>query len=152
MRKGKQFSFFFNFFTMSLLDELRKILGRKKQPTLRGIIRQQTGCSSRNIYVQDRYIDLISDEEMDEFLAADKSHEIQWQPEICDCDDISRIFWNNAKLWFYSKKNKNASVGWIWAGAHAFNFFVRNDLKVVFIEPSLHKRVPLTSRPRLIVV
>ena len=136
---------------MGLLDDLRdKLSGKEK--TLKSLIRKQTKCRSSNIYVQDQFIDLISDNDMDCYLAVDKSHTIPYKPEKQDCDDISRIFWNGAKNWFYHEKGINASVGWIWDAGHAFNFYVNSKQKCVFIEPQTHKRVSLKSRPMLIVI
>lgn len=137
---------------MSLLDDLLERMGKKKQPTLRSLLRKQTGISYRNIYVSDKYIDLISDEDMDTFLKLDKSNELPWKPEIFDCDDISRVFLNSAKIWFYKEKNINAAVGWIWTARHAFNFYINQALKIVFIEPSTDQIVQIHSRPKLIIL
>ena len=142
---------------MSLLDNLKKKLKKgKKQPSLKRLLRKQTGCSSRNIYVRDRYIDPITDGDFDEFLKVDNCHKLEWKEEIFDCDDISLIFLVKVKEWF-RKKGINASVGWIWAplpeGNHAFIFYTRKpDFKCIFFKPQIHERFFLHSRPSLMIV
>lgn len=136
---------------MSLIDDLRKRIGTKKKITLRSLIRKQTGCSGRNIYIADKHIDLVSDDDMNDFLERDKTNNIPWKVDISDCDDISRIFWNNAKIWFYKEKNINAAVGMVWAKGHAFNYYVRKDFKVIGVEPQTDKRIPIPSRPVFVI-
>ena len=79
---------------MSLLDNLKKKLKKgKKQPSLKRLLRKQTGAASRNIYVQDKYIDPITDEDFDEFLESDKSNELIWKPELFDCPIDEETAW-----------------------------------------------------------
>lgn len=141
---------------MSLLDTLKKKLKRgKKQPSLKSLLRRQTGC--RNIFIRDRYIDPISDDEFDEFLKVDNCHKLKWEKEGFDCDDISLLFLVKAKEWFWKHKKKNAGIGWIWAelpgiGKHAFIFYLRKgDFRCIFFKPQIHKRFSLHSRPSLMI-
>ena len=142
---------------MSLLDNLRKKLKLEKvQPSLKRLLRKQTGCSFRNIFIRDRHVDPITDEEFDAFLKNDIFHKITWRKDIFDCDDISLMFLIHAKDWFRSRE-KNAAIGWIWAylpeGKHAFIFYIRKkDLKCIFFKPQLHERFVLNGRPSLMIV
>lgn len=143
---------------MSLLDDLRKKLKKEKgQPSLKRLLRKQTGCSSRNIFIRDRHVDLITDEEFDEFLKTDNCHKLVWELEIFDCDDISLLFLVRAKDWFRKEKKKNAGIGWIWAplpeGSHAFICYLREeDMRCIFFKPQLHERFELHSKPTLMIV
>ena len=141
---------------MSLLDDLWDKIGKKKKdPTLKGIIRKATHC--RNIFIRDRHVDPITDEEFDEYLKVDNCHKLKWEEEGFDCDDISLLFLTKAKEWFWKQKKKNVSIGWIWAelpeiGKHAFIFYVRKgDFKCVFFKPQIHERFHLHSRPSLMI-
>ena len=144
---------------MRLLNKLKeKLKKEKKQPSLKRLLRKQTGCSSRNIFIRDRHIDPITDEEFDEYLKGDNCHKLKWEEEGFDCDDISLLFLTKAKGWFWKQKKKNAGIGWIWAklpeiGKHAFIFYIRKkDFKCVFFKPQTHERFHLHSRPSLMIV
>ena len=141
---------------MGLLEKLKKKLKKgKKQPTLKRLLRKQTGC--RNIFIRDKHIDPITDDEFDEFLKVDNSHKLEWEEEGFDCDDISLLFLVKAKEWFWKYKKKNAGIGWIWSelleGNHAFIFYVRKpDYKCVFFKPQIHERFSLHSRPGFMLI
>ena len=143
---------------MSLLDSLRKKLKKEKeQPSLRRLLGKQTGCSSHNIFIRDRHVDPITDDEFDEFLNTDNCHKLTWELEIFDCDDISLLFLVRAKDWFRKEKKKNAGIGWIWAplpeSNHAFIYYLREqDMKCIFFKPQLHERFELHSKPSFILM
>jgi len=142
---------------MSLLDNLRKKLKKEKeQPSLRRLLRKQTGCSSRNIYISDRHVDLITDEEFEEYLKVDHCHKVIWSEEIYDCDDIALLFLTLAKGWFRNK-GKNAAIGLLWAplpiGMHAFNFYVRReDTRCLFYDPQKHEQILSHVKPTFILI
>ena len=143
---------------MSLLDRLKgKLKKEQRQPSLKRLLRKQTGAASSKIFIRDKHIDPITDDEFNEYLKVDNCHKLKWEEEGFDCDDISLLFLVKAKEWFWKHKKKNASVGWIWSdlpeGNHAFIFYVRKpDYKCIFFKPQIHKRFPLYSRPGFMLI
>jgi len=93
---------------------------------------------------------------MDKFMFLDDSDKIPWKPQKMDCDDISRIFWNNAKIYFYNEYGINASVGWLWRvatpnqKAHGMDFYIRPDMEFIFIYRDV--RIPLKARTSLAIL
>ena len=130
---------------------------RKREVSLRHLVSRNCQCSRRNVHIQDAHIDYVTDEQMDQFMLLDNSDRIPWKPDIPDCDDISRIFWNNAKIWFYKEYGINASVGWLWRvatpkqKAHAMNFYIRlQDMEFIFLYQD--ERIPLKARTSLVIL
>ena len=140
-----------------MLDNLRKKLKKEKgQPSLRRLLRKQTGCSSRNIFISDRHMDFITDDEFEAYLTVDHCHKVMWSEEIYDCDDIALLFLTLAKGWFRNK-GKNAAVGLLWAplaqGMHAFNYYIREeDMRAIFYDPQTHRQVFLDKTPIFILL
>lgn len=142
-----------------LLSDLYFIMFNRnpRQPSLRRVISRQCKCSRRDVKIQDEHIDYVTDHQMDIFMDLDQSDKIPWKPNIPDCDDISRIFWNNAKIWLHKEYGINAAVGWLWRvatpnqKAHSLNFYIRNpDSKFIFLYRD--ERIPLTARTTLAII
>lgn len=130
---------------------------RRREPSLRHLVSRNCRCSRRDVHIQDEYIDYVTDEQMDQFMFLDDSDKIPWKPDIPDCDDISRIFWNNAKIWFFKKYGINASVGWLWRvatpnqKAHGMDFYIRKpDMQFIFLYRD--ERTPLNARTSLVIL
>lgn len=129
----------------------------RREVSLRRRVSRNCNCSRRDVKIQDEHVDYVTDHQMDLFMELDQSDKIPWKPNIPDCDDISRIFWNNAKIWFHKVYRMNASVGWLWRvatpneKAHSMNFYIRKpDYKFIFLYRDV--RIPLTARATLAIL
>lgn len=133
------------------------MLKRTREIPLRRLVSRNCRCSKRDVHIQDAHIDPVTDSQMNLFMSLDNSDKIPWKPDIPDCDDISRIFWNNAKIWFFKVYGINASVGWLWRvatpkqKAHGMNFYIRKpDMQFVFLYRD--ERIPLNARTSLVIL
>ena len=136
---------------------LKMHLKRKREIPLRRLVSMSCRCSKRDVHIQDNHIKHVTDSQMNLFMSLDNSDKIPWKPEIPDCDDLSRIFWNNAKIWFFKEYGINASVGWLWRvatpnqKAHAMNFYIRKqDMKFIFLYRD--ERILLNARTSLVIL
>lgn len=136
---------------MSLLDELRKKLKKGgKQPSLKRLIRKQTGCSPRNIFIPDKHLDLVDDFDAKTLLGQDRTNREAYVPERFNCDDFARNVYNNARNYGLKIKKKNWCWAEIWVAGHALNLYVNQDMKVVFIETQTDEETTIHSRPRFV--
>jgi len=135
---------------MSLLDDLREKIGKKKQPSLKRIIHKQTGCSYRNIFIPDKHMDLVANADAGEFLAQDFTDRETYVIERFDCDDFARNVYNNARNYGLKVKKKNWCWAEIWIAKHALNLYVNQDMKVVFIECQTDEKTSIHSRARFV--
>ena len=135
---------------MSLLDDLRKKIGKKKQTSLKRIVRKATGCPSRNIFIPDKHLDLVDDADAKEFLKQDFTDRETYVVERFDCDDFSRNVYNNARNYGFKVKKKNWCWAEIWIATHALNLYVNQDMKVVFIECQTDEKTAIHSRARFV--
>ena len=133
---------------MSLLDDLRKRIGKKKQPTLKSLIKKATHC--RNIYIPDKHMDLVDDADAQEFLIQDLTDRETYVVERFNCDDFARNVYNNARNYGLKTKKKNWCWAEIWVATHALNLYVNQDMKVVFIECQTDEKTPIHSRARFV--
>lgn len=139
---------------MSLLNDLRKKIGKKKQLTLKSIIRKATRCSSRHIYISDKYLSGLKKGDVTEFLERDLTNKKKYTGDPgWDCDNYSLRLMSNAQIYFIEKKNINPAFGLCWAGGHAINFYYcLNDNKIHFIESQIDKEIKLHSKARLVLI
>ena len=131
---------------MTMLDDLRKKLGKKKVPTLKSIVRKATRCSSRHIYIPDKCMDLVNENDAREFLSQNLTDRELYVKELFDCDDYARNVYNDARNYGLEVLGKNWAWAEIWIRGHALNLYVTTDLKVVFIEPQTDKRTTIHAR------
>ena len=129
---------------MSLLDDLRKRIGKKKQPTLKSLIKKATHC--RNIYIPDKHMDLVNERDAKEFLEQDHIDHGSYIPELWDCDDFARNLHNNARNYGLKVKKLNWCWANIWIRRHALNLYVTEDFKVVFIEPQTDEETTIEAK------
>ena len=94
---------------------------------------------------------------MDEFIAVDKTDELEWKKGILECNTFALFFRANAKRWFLDQ-GINAAIGTIWTYktrlevAHAFNFYLLPTWKIIYIEPQTDKECFLNARVQLVVI
>lgn len=94
---------------------------------------------------------------MGEFLIYDKTDELKWKKGILECNTFALFFRAQAKRWFLNQ-GLNVAVGTIWTYAtreeveHAFNFYLKPDLKVIYTEPQTDKERWLNARVKLIII
>ena len=131
---------------MSLLEDLRSKIGKKKKPTLKSIVRKATRCSSRNIYIPDKHMDLVNEKDAKEFLAQDLTDREPYVKELFDCDDYARNVYNNARNYGLRIKEMNWCWAEIWIRGHALNLYVTQDFKVIFIEPQTDKETTIHAK------
>ena len=116
---------------MSFLDDLRECFKRKRQATkpysLSYVLTNRTGC--RNIYIGDRRLDLLTEQEVTEFLRIDQEDK-----------GFSGLY------------KKNVAFGLLWTKRHALCFFVDNDLTVYYIEPQNDQYIALPSKPLFMIL
>lgn len=129
---------------------------KKREPSLKTILRKELHCSRRRIFIGDRHSDPVTDRAMREFIAQRSVSMTHLEGEIEDCEDYALAFHKDAKDWFRAKQI-NARVGEIWCypskdiEAHAFNFSVKRDDTISFWEGKsgrerfLHARVQLVK-------
>ena len=113
-------------------------LRKKRQPTLKNIVRNQTRCPRSRIYVPDPLMDLPSLEDVKLFLELDRTDELPYIKDNFDCDNFSGVLRGKALLY-------GLSIGENWAfadcesnkyGGHRFNLVaVKPDARVYYIEP-----------------
>lgn len=122
--------------------------------SMKQLLWTKTKCPPQHIHVTDRHLDLITREELDEFLMLDKTNEIPYVGEKFDCDDYALRLWYLGKTWFRAEKNKNAAIGYVITEGHALNICVLQGppIKVVWVEPQTDQVVPIHSRPKLIIM
>jgi len=139
---------------MSFLNDLRECLKRERQATkpysLSYVLTKRTGC--RDIYIGDRRLDLLAEQEVTEFLRIDQEDKREYSYEIWDCDDFARALYCNAKSYFSGLLKKNAAFGFLWTKRHALCFFVDNDLDVYYIEPQNDQYIDLPSKPLFMIL
>ena len=137
---------------MSLLDDLKKKINRKKEKAyfLKQVIRRETGCPSRNIFIPDKHMDLVNDVDAEEFLKQDLTDRETYVIERFDCDDFARNVYNNARNYGLKVKNKNWYWAEIWTAKHALNFYLNQDIEVVFIECQTDEKTAIHSKVRFI--
>jgi hypothetical protein len=139
---------------MSFLDDLRECLKRERQATkpysLSYVLRKRTGC--RNIYMSDKRLDLLTKQEVTEFLRIDQEDKREYVHESWDCDDFARSLYCNAKSYFIYTHKKNAAFGLLWTRRYAFCFFVDNDLDIYYIEPQNDQYIDLPSKPLFMIL
>ena len=126
-------------------------LRKKRQPTLKGILKKALHCSRRNIYISDKRFDLVSNKDMQAFLAFDKTDEKEWKEEIWDCDNFSLQFAASAQRYF-AQRNINAAIGIIWTKNHAFNLSVNPDFMVRLWEPQSDAEMFDITRVKLVII
>lgn len=139
---------------MSLLDNLKKRIGKKKTPTLKKIIRKATRCSSRNIFISDKYLSALKKGDVNDFLERDLTDKKKYTGDPgWDCDNYALRLMSNAQIHFIEKKNINPAFGLCWAGGHAINlYYCLNDNKIHFIESQLDKEIKVYSKARLVLI
>lgn len=139
---------------MSLLERLKKKVGKKKQPSLKRIVRKATKAASSKIFIGDRYLSALKFKDVTDFVKQDLTdRKIYTGDPGWDCDNYALRLMSNAQVHFIEKKNINPAFGLCWAGGHAFNlFYCSDDDKIHFIEPQLDKELkwPL-SRARFVL-
>jgi len=134
---------------------LRRKKRKKREPTLKTILRKELPCSRRQIFVGDRHSDPITDKMMREFIVQRSIDMTPSEGEIEDCEDDALAFHKDAKDWFRAKKI-NARVGEIWCypskdeKAHAFNFSVKPDNTISFWEGRSGRQRFLNARVQLV--
>ncbi len=134
-----------------------KLRRKKRKPTLKRLIANEIHCSKRRIKVGDRYLDPIAPKAMGEFLIADKTDELQWKKGVLECNTFALFFRAHAKRWFLDR-GSNAAVGTIWTYAtwtkvaHAFNFYLTPNMKVIFIEPQTDQERFLDARVDFVII
>ena len=133
---------------MSLLDKLRKKVGKKKTPSLKRILRKATKC--RHVYIPDKHMDLVDDADAKEFLEQDLTDRETYVLERFDCDDFARNVYNHARNYGLKVKKKNWCWAEIWIAKHALNLYVNQDMKVVFIECQTDEKTSIHSRARFV--
>ena len=139
---------------MRLLDNLKKKLKKgKQQPSLKQLIHMQTGCPYRYIFIPDKHLDLVDDDDAQEFLKQDRTDRETYVPERFNCDDFARNVYNNARNYGLRIKKKN----WAWAElivpgtpGHALDLYVNKVQRVVFIETQTDEETIIHSRPRFV--
>ena len=137
---------------MGLLDKLKETLKNKKQqPSLKRLVRKQTGAASSRIFISDRHIDLCTDEEIRAFLEKDNTDRKKYIPELFDCEQFSFLLFCNAKEYF-AKKGKNCAFGIIWTSNHALCLFVNQEMEIKYIEPQSDQIVSVHSKARLVIL
>ena len=135
---------------------LSSMLRRKKrQPTLKTIIRDQTRCSRRHIHIPDPLMDLPSLEEVKEFLRLDRTDELPYIKDKFDCDNYSGVLRGKALL-YGQARGENWAFGDCESnkyGGHRFNLVVVNPNAVVyFIEPQSDSFFTQPGRFKFIVL
>lgn len=139
---------------MSFLDDLREYFKRKRQATkpysLSYVLRKRTGC--RNIYIGDKRLDLLTEQEVTEFLRIDQEDKDEYVYDRWDCDDFARSLYCNAKSYFSGLYKKNAAFGLLWTQRHALCFFIDKDLTVHYIEPQNDQYIDLPSKPLFMIL
>lgn len=124
---------------------------KRRPPTLKRILSRELSCSRRCIYVSDPHFDLVSDKDMQTFVAWDKTNEKQWKKNIWDCDNFSLQFAASAQRYF-AQRNINAAIGIIWTKIHAFNLSINPEFKVRLWEPQTDKEHFLNARVQLVII
>ena len=139
---------------MSLLNELKERIGKKRQPSLKSIVRKATRCASGHIYISDKYLSALGKEDVNDFLERDLTDRKKYTGDPgWDCDNYSLRLMSNAQIEFIEKKNSNPAFGLCWAGGHAINlYYCSDDDEIHFIEPQLDKEVKLTTRARFVLI
>ena len=130
---------------------------RNRQPTLKRVLSKQMHCSRRRINVGDQYLTPITSKAMGAFVVADKTDELEWKKGVLECNTFALFFRANAKRWFLNQ-GLNAAVGTIWTYAtkeeveHACNFYLKPDLKVIYLEPQTDMERWLNARDKLVII
>ncbi|RLG33693.1 hypothetical protein DRN97_04435 [Methanosarcinales archaeon] len=137
---------------MSLLDELKRKLGKRKKhtPSLAHIIHKSTQCPYSRIFIPDRILDPVSHADAQQFLSLDITDRKKHAPELYDCDDFARNLYNNARNYGLTK-GKNWAWGLIWTQRHALCLYVTSQYEVVFIEPQTDKKTSILSPARFVL-
>ena len=129
----------------------------KRPPTLKRVLGKELHCSKRRIKVGDKHLDPIQPKAMGEFLINDKTDELQWKKGVLECNTFALFFRARAKRWFLDR-GSNAAVGTIWVYptwtevAHAFNFYLNPNMKIIFIEPQTDQERFLNARVNFVII
>lgn len=124
---------------------------------MKRVLGRELHCSKRRIKVGDAHLDPVSSAQMSEFLLVDKTDELKWKEGVQDCDNFALYFRANAKKWF-ERQDINAAVATIWIYptwtevAHAFNFYLKPNMKVVYIEPQTDNERFLNARVDFVII
>lgn len=137
---------------MSLLDRLKKNMkkGGNKTSSIKKLVRNATGCSYSHIYIPDKHMDLVNENDAKEFLKQDLVDRENYVPERFDCDDFARNLYNNARNYGLKIKNKNWYWADVWTKGHALNLYVTEDFKVVIVEPQTDEETTIRGKTRFV--
>lgn len=142
---------------MSFILSLSMLKRKRREPSLKTILRKELHCSGRRIFIGDRHSDPVTDKAMREFISQRKGGPQHLEGEIEDCEDHALAFHKDAKDWFRAK-GINVRVGEIWCHpskymvAHAFNLSVKPDNTVSFWEGKSGRQRSLNARVQLVKI
>jgi len=110
----------------------------------------EEACPNTQIFIRNCFYRVIQKEDMEKFLAKDKTDRKQYLQEFYDCDDFSLVLAGRVNLWFPN------AFGILWRSQppHAMNVFVDSHFKVWLVEPqddSLYEP-PKFYKYRLVVI
>jgi len=88
-----------------------------------------------NVWLSDGIFQLVDTENLKAFLASDPISGRAYVSEKHDCDDYSYELMGHVSDW-----NPDNTFGIVWGlnsggGAHAWNFFVNENIEVKYVEP-----------------
>lgn len=120
--------------------------GKISANTLLNFLASRLKASFADIKIPDRSFEVISDQEMQEFLNKCHVRDLKYIVEDFDCDNFALELCAAVNIEFKAKKKKNIVFGEIWAEIekqsgqrlkHAFNFYLNDKMEVKFVEPQL---------------
>ena len=83
------------------------------------------------IYLSDNEYLLCSYDDIALFLAQDQTNKMEYQSEVYDCDNFSYRLMGQFSIPGWSA----LAFGIVWSANHAFNVFISEDKKLLFVEP-----------------
>lgn len=125
---------------------------------MKSLLAREMRCSRRKIYVGDAYLAPIKNINFGRFLVKDATDSMEYIENVCECNFFALNFVRNAKRFFMDEFGINAAIGMLWTiktwrkESHAFNFYIRHDMKVRYIEPQTDQEVFLTNDEKVIFV
>ena len=87
-----------------------------------------------NLWLSDGIFETINTKNLQDFLAVNDVNTFKYESERRDCDDFAYMLQGDITRWYPA-----GSMGIVWGicygNAHAWNFFIDENMKVKFLEP-----------------
>ena len=127
---------------ISILKLIFSLLNKKSLPTViigQNITNAEVNAIltpfTTNLWLSDGIFETINTKNLQDFLAVNDVNILKYESERRDCDDFAYMLQGDITRWYPA-----GSMGIVWGltktgGAHAWNFFIDENMKVKFLEP-----------------